>query len=52
VAFITSIAESNFRYTQVEKFVLQLEAQLGDRNVSIELSEEASRWLIATATTN
>ncbi|MDO9413073.1 MAG: ATP-dependent Clp protease ATP-binding subunit ClpA [Pseudolabrys sp.] len=32
----------------VEKFVLQLEAQLGDRNVTIELSEEAARWLIAT----
>jgi ATP-dependent Clp protease ATP-binding subunit ClpA len=31
----------------VEKFVLQLEAQLGDRDVTIELSEEASRWLIA-----
>src|SRR5476651_2267835 len=31
----------------VEKFVLQLEAQLCDRNVTIELSEEASRWLIA-----
>ena len=31
----------------VEKFVLQLEAQLGDRNVTIELSDEASRWLIA-----
>src|SRR5579885_1479565 len=30
----------------VDKFVLQLEAQLGDRNVTIELSEEASRWLI------
>ncbi len=30
----------------VEKFVLQLEAQLGDRNVTIELSEEASQWLI------
>src|SRR6266699_3734854 len=30
----------------VEKFVLQLEAQLGDRNVTIELSEEASHWLI------
>ena len=26
----------------VEKFVLQLEAQLGDRNVTIELSEEAT----------
>jgi ATP-dependent Clp protease ATP-binding subunit ClpA len=32
----------------VEKFVLQLEAQLGDRNVTIELSVEASRWLIAS----
>ena len=32
----------------VEKFVLQLEAQLGDRNVTIELSEEAARWLIAS----
>jgi ATP-dependent Clp protease ATP-binding subunit ClpA len=32
----------------VEKFVLQLEAQLGDRNVTIELSDEASRWLIAS----
>jgi ATP-dependent Clp protease ATP-binding subunit ClpA len=30
----------------VEKFVLQLEAQLGDRDVTIELSEEASNWLI------
>ncbi|MCC6890746.1 MAG: ATP-dependent Clp protease ATP-binding subunit ClpA [Hyphomicrobiales bacterium] len=29
----------------VEKFVLQLEAQLGDRNVTIELSDEASKWL-------
>src|SRR5512136_160505 len=30
----------------VEKFVLQLEAQLGDRNVTIELSDEATKWLI------
>ena len=29
----------------VEKFVLQLEAQLADRNVTIELSDEASVWL-------
>jgi ATP-dependent Clp protease ATP-binding subunit ClpA len=29
----------------VEKFVLQLEAQLADRGVTIELGEEASRWL-------
>jgi ATP-dependent Clp protease ATP-binding subunit ClpA len=31
----------------VDKFVLQLEAQLADRNVTIELSDEASRWLVA-----
>src|SRR6516225_104901 len=30
----------------VEKFVLQLEAQLGDRDVTIELSEDATQWLI------
>jgi ATP-dependent Clp protease ATP-binding subunit ClpA len=30
----------------VDKFVLQLEAQLADRDVTIELSEEASKWLI------
>src|SRR5262249_30120866 len=30
----------------VEKFILQLEAQLADRDVTIELSEEASKWLI------
>jgi ATP-dependent Clp protease ATP-binding subunit ClpA len=29
----------------VEKFVLQLEAQLEDRNVSIEMSEEAQSWI-------
>jgi ATP-dependent Clp protease ATP-binding subunit ClpA len=29
----------------VEKFVLQLEAQLLDRNVHIELTEEAANWL-------
>ena len=29
----------------VEKFVLQLEAQLMERGVSIELSEEAANWL-------
>src|SRR5437660_7004332 len=31
----------------VAKFVMQLEAQLADRNVTIELSDEATRWLIA-----
>jgi len=30
----------------VQKFVMQLEAQLGDRDVTIELSETASKWLI------
>ena len=29
----------------VEKFVMQLEAQLADRNVTFELSEEAVQWL-------
>ena len=30
----------------VSKFVLQLEAQLADRNVTIELSDEAREWLV------
>ena len=30
----------------VDKFVLQLEAQLADRNVTIELTDEARRWLV------
>jgi ATP-dependent Clp protease ATP-binding subunit ClpA len=29
----------------VEKFIFQLEAQLADRSVSIELSDEATKWL-------
>jgi ATP-dependent Clp protease ATP-binding subunit ClpA len=29
----------------VEKFVFQLEAQLGDRNITIELTTEANTWL-------
>ena len=29
----------------VEKFVMQLEAQLMDRNVTIELSKKAAEWL-------
>jgi ATP-dependent Clp protease ATP-binding subunit ClpA len=32
----------------VEKFVLQLEAQLAERQVNIELSEEARDWLART----
>jgi ATP-dependent Clp protease ATP-binding subunit ClpA len=31
----------------VDKFVLQLEAQLADRHVTIELSEDARTWLVA-----
>jgi ATP-dependent Clp protease ATP-binding subunit ClpA len=30
----------------VDKFILQLEAQLADRNVTIELSDEARSWLV------
>ncbi|HEV2572593.1 MAG TPA: ATP-dependent Clp protease ATP-binding subunit ClpA [Beijerinckiaceae bacterium] len=30
----------------VDKFIAQLETQLGDRNVTIELSDEARNWLI------
>ena len=29
----------------VDKFVIELEAQLGDRNVTIELTDEARQWL-------
>jgi ATP-dependent Clp protease ATP-binding subunit ClpA len=29
----------------VDKFVIQLETQLADRNVTIELSEAARKWL-------
>src|SRR5213595_1779139 len=32
-------------YQVVQKFVLQLEAQLADRGVTFDLSEEAVRWL-------
>ena len=30
----------------VDKFILQLEAQLADRNVTVELTDEARRWLV------
>jgi ATP-dependent Clp protease ATP-binding subunit ClpA len=30
----------------VEKFVMQLEAQLSDRNVTFELSDEATDWIV------
>jgi len=32
-------------YRVVEKFVMQLEAQLADRGVTFELTEEATKWL-------
>ncbi len=32
----------------VEKFVLELEAQLADRNVTIALSDEATDWIVDT----
>ncbi|MGE3064941.1 MAG: ATP-dependent Clp protease ATP-binding subunit ClpA [Hyphomicrobiaceae bacterium] len=32
----------------VEKFIFQLEAQLADRGITIEMSEEATRWLAET----
>src|SRR6059058_3201878 len=30
----------------VDKFIMQLDAQLSERNVSIELTDEARRWLV------
>ena len=30
----------------VDKFILQLEAQLADRNVTVELTDEARKWLV------
>ncbi len=30
----------------VDKFIMQLETQLADRNVSIELTDEARKWLV------
>jgi len=30
----------------VDKFIMQLEAQLADRNITIELSDEARAWLV------
>src|SRR5207244_2613447 len=37
---------STFPSTTLFRSVLQLEAQLGDRNITIELSDEAAKWLI------
>jgi hypothetical protein len=36
----------------VDKFILQLELQLADRNVHIELDDEAREWLTTAATTS
>ena len=43
IAF-SSLAPEHVRRV-VEKFVLQLEAQLADRNITISLSEEANDWI-------
>jgi ATP-dependent Clp protease ATP-binding subunit ClpA len=39
-----SLAPETIRHV-VQKFVLQLEAQLADRNVTVELSDDAADWL-------
>ena len=39
-----ALAPETIRHV-VQKFVLQLEAQLADRNVTVELSDEAADWL-------
>ena len=39
-----ALAPDTIRHV-VQKFVLQLEAQLADRNVTIELSDDAADWL-------
>ena len=39
-----ALAPDTIRHV-VQKFVLQLEAQLADRNVTVELSDEAADWL-------
>ena len=39
-----ALAPETIRHV-VQKFVMQLEAQLADRNVTIELSDEAADWL-------
>jgi ATP-dependent Clp protease ATP-binding subunit ClpA len=38
------LAQETIRHV-VQKFVMQLEAQLADRNVTIELTDEAADWL-------
>ncbi len=38
------LAQDTIRHV-VQKFVLQLEAQLADRNVTVELSDDAADWL-------
>ena len=39
-----ALAPETIRHV-VQKFVMQLEAQLADRNVTVELSDEAADWL-------
>ena len=44
VVTFKALAPDTIRHV-VQKFVLQLEAQLADRNVTVELSDEAADWL-------
>ena len=44
VVTFKALAPETIRHV-VQKFVLQLEAQLADRNVTVELSDEAADWL-------
>ena len=44
VVTFKALAPETIRHV-VQKFVIQLEAQLADRNVTIELSDEAADWL-------
>ena len=44
VVTFKALAPETIRHV-VQKFVLQLEAQLADRNVTVELSDDAADWL-------
>jgi ATP-dependent Clp protease ATP-binding subunit ClpA len=44
VVTFKALAPETIRHV-VQKFVMQLEAQLADRNVTVELSDEAADWL-------
>jgi ATP-dependent Clp protease ATP-binding subunit ClpA len=44
VVNFASLSQDTIRHV-VQKFVMQLEAQLADRNVTVELTDEAADWL-------